>query len=65
MVSKKSYTEIAKATGLSVSHVSRVMRGIRSPSVRTLSLIALKAGVPMSELIRRLKIGKAAKTIRR
>ncbi len=54
----RTYTEIARKTGLSVSHVSRVVRGVRSPSLRSLSLIAGAMGVPMSVLIKRMGAGQ-------
>lgn len=40
-----NYKPIARATGLSPSHVSRVLRGLANPTAETLALIAGAADV--------------------
>lgn len=44
--------EIARAAGVSVSYLSMIERGERSPAVETLSEIAGALGVPLAELFR-------------
>jgi transcriptional regulator with XRE-family HTH domain len=54
-----NYSEIAKRTRLSVSHVSRVYRGKRQPSMRVLELLAGDRGIDLITLWRELgKNGK-------
>jgi transcriptional regulator with XRE-family HTH domain len=56
---KLNYSEIAKRTKLSASHVSRVYRGKRQPSMRVLKLLAEDRGMRIDELDRELgKNGK-------
>ncbi len=42
-----NYKPLARATGLSPSHVSRVLRGLANPTSDTLALIATEAGVDL------------------
>jgi len=51
-----SYTKIAAETGLSISHVSRVMRRQRNPSLRALLLLSKVMKIPTDKLIRKLKM---------
>ena len=51
-----SYTKIAVETGLSISHVSRVMRRQRTPSLRVLILLSKAMKMPVDRLIRKLKM---------
>jgi len=51
----KSYSEISRKTGVSVSHISRVMRGIRMPSLNVASKIALALGINISTLLYRIE----------
>jgi transcriptional regulator with XRE-family HTH domain len=53
-----NYSEIAKRTKLSVSHVSRVYRGKRQPSIRVLELLARDRGIDIVALWRELRNGK-------
>ena len=55
MAKGPSYGQIARETGLSVSFVSRVMRGERRPSVDSLSLLARTLGVSTDTLLCRLE----------
>lgn len=52
---KLNYSEIAKRTKLSVSHVSRVYRGKRKPSVRVLQVLARDRGIDIITLLRELE----------
>lgn len=45
-----NYHRISRASGLSLQHVSRVLRGIRGASFDTASLIARAAGVSLDQL---------------
>ena len=49
-----TYTELAKHTGLSISHVSRIMRGDRKPSLYALIRLSKAMKVPVERLIRKL-----------
>lgn len=51
---KQSFTELANATGLSVSHISRVMRQKRKPSLHALLLLSKAMKMPVERLIKRL-----------
>jgi transcriptional regulator with XRE-family HTH domain len=42
-----NYKPLARATGLSSSHVSRVLRGLANPTSDTLAMIAAAAGVDL------------------
>lgn len=46
-----NYKPIARATGLSPSHVSRVLRGLANPTTDILSQIAEAADVPVGMLM--------------
>ena len=46
-----NYKPIARATGLSPSHVSRVLRGLANPTSDTLALIATEADVDLGILM--------------
>lgn len=50
----KSYSEISKATHISISHVSRVLRKKRKPSLRVLLLLSKEMGIATDVLIKRL-----------
>ncbi len=50
----KPYTIIAKHTGISISHVSRVLRRKRKPSLRVLLLLATEMEIPIDKLIKKL-----------
>ena len=52
----KSYTQIAKNTGLSISHVSRVMRGKSKPSVDVLIKLAWELEITAEEFMKRYKL---------
>jgi len=60
---KVSYTEISNRTGISISHISRVMRGKRIPSIRVLALLGWEMGLTLEQMLRKLKISK--KTFKR
>jgi len=51
---KSTHTEISNRTGISVSHISRIMSGDRIPSVRTLKAICKEYGVEIPELMKYL-----------
>lgn len=55
---EKNYSKLARETGLSVSHVSRVMRGLRTPSVRTLLLLSKALGLPIDKMLTMLELNK-------
>lgn len=65
MLNPLSYTNIAKTTGLSISHVSRVMRGETEPSLRTLRLIAQARGITADELIKEIKGSRPERKMKR
>lgn len=46
-----NYHGIARRSGLSLQHVSRVLRGIRGATLTTAARIARGAGVSMDELV--------------
>lgn len=52
---KKSYGQIARDTGLSVSFISRVFRGERGVSTSSLVAIAKSLGITTDRLVRKLK----------
>ncbi len=54
----KSFSWIAKETGLSVSHISRVFRGERTPSLSSLIHIAKAMNITTDKLVTILKKGK-------
>ena len=54
----KSYTEIAKNTGLSISHVSRVLRGKSKPSVDVLIKLAWELDMTAEEFMKKYKLSK-------
>ena len=60
---KPNYSEIARQAGISVSHVSRVLKMERKPSLRILLLLAKTMGLSPESLIKkiRLKGTRAAK----
>jgi transcriptional regulator with XRE-family HTH domain len=45
------YTEISKKTGLSISHISRVHRGLTGVSLNVLLKIARARGIDVEDLI--------------
>jgi transcriptional regulator with XRE-family HTH domain len=49
-----SYTDIANKTGLSISHVSRVLRRKKNPSLHTLLALSKAMDIPTDKLIRKL-----------
>jgi len=51
-----NFSEISRRTGLSVSHISRVFRGERRPSVHSLMQIAKAVNLPLESLLNILKI---------
>ncbi len=51
-----SYTIMSKHTGISVSHISRVLRRKRKPSLRVLLLLAKELGMETDMLIKKLKL---------
>ena len=54
---KLTVTEIANKTGISVSHISRVMRGEREPSLTVLCAIAFVLDMSAGEFVKWLKRG--------
>lgn len=53
-----NYSEIARRTGLSVSHVSRVMRKERKPSLGTMFKMAQVMGLSANQMMRKLGVGR-------
>ena len=54
-----NFCRISRNTGLSVSYVSRVMRGVRkNPSILSMELIAKELGVTIDYLRKKIKEGK-------
>lgn len=51
-----SYTKISLHTGISISHISRVLRRKRKPSLHVLLLLAKEMDIPVDKLIRKLKL---------
>jgi transcriptional regulator with XRE-family HTH domain len=61
----KTNAELAKAAGISNSHLSLIFAGKRSPSIATARTLAVAVGLPVGELLFRLpplvkqqKVGK-------
>ncbi len=54
----KSYTEIAKNAGLSISHVSRVLRGKSRPSIDVLIKLAWELDMTAEEFMKKYKLSK-------
>ena len=54
--SNLNYSQIARETGLSVSFISRIMRGQRNPSVHNLVKISKAIKINLNELIKMLGI---------
>lgn len=50
-----TYAEIARKVGMSVSHVSRVMRGEKEPSLTCLCKIAFVVGMSAGEFVKMLE----------
>ena len=50
----ESYTLMHKHTGISISHISRVLRKKRKPSLRVLLLLAKEMRIETDVLIKRL-----------
>jgi transcriptional regulator with XRE-family HTH domain len=50
----KSYSEISRTTGYSISHISRIFRGERRPSLKVLLILAKEIDMPVEDLIRKL-----------
>lgn len=50
----KSYSEISRKTGISISHISRVLRKKRKPSWRVLKLLSKEMGIPVEKFIKKL-----------
>ena len=61
---KPNYTHIAKACGVSIMHISRIMRGLANPSVPLLDKMAVYFGMPMSRIWEKLKAKKPMKVAR-
>lgn len=58
-----NYRRIARHTGLTPQHVSRVLRGLRGCSLRVAAKIALAADVDLEELYRFIQVyGVSRKT---
>lgn len=55
----KTYTKIANNTGLSISHVSRVLRGKSKPSVDVLIKLAWELEMTAEEFMKRYKLTKS------
>jgi transcriptional regulator with XRE-family HTH domain len=55
---KRNYSEIARATGLSVSFISRVFRGERNPSLASLITLAKAVDRTTDQLVKELQKGK-------
>lgn len=53
-MSKQTYTAISHQTGLSISHVSRILRRERRPSLHALLLLSKVMSIPVDKLIRKL-----------
>jgi transcriptional regulator with XRE-family HTH domain len=54
-----NFCRISRNTGLSVSYVSRVMRGVRkNPSIVSMELIARDLGITIDYLRKKIKEGK-------
>lgn len=53
-ITDQRVSDIARVTGYSVSHVSRVLRGERSPSAKSLVAIARALGISTDELLSHL-----------
>lgn len=51
-----NYSEIARKSNLSISFISRIMRGERTPSLRSSISISEAMGISMDQLVRLLKI---------
>lgn len=60
---KTTVTEISKKTGLSISHVYRVMHGERNPSLDVVQKLAVVLKLSMATVIRRLKDGSIRKLL--
>ena len=50
-----NYSDIARKTGVTVGYVSRIYRGMRVPSAKTLRVLARERGVSMDVLMRKLE----------
>ncbi len=62
-LNKTNYSEVAKKTGLSLSYVSRICRGVRkNPSAQTLMLMAKAMGLTVEELAAKVKMEPPKKT---
>ena len=55
MRSKLNYSEVARKSGLSVSFISRLMRGKRSPSLSSFVRVAKAINVDANKMLRILK----------
>lgn len=51
---QRTLSDVARATGLSLSHVSRIFSGKRTPTVKAAKSIAACLGVSVEELITKL-----------
>ena len=60
-----SYTEIAKKTGLSISHVSRVHRGLTGVSMDALVRIAKAREMTIDQLVKEIAREKRAIEVHR
>ncbi len=58
-VKKVNYTRIAASLGYSVSHISRICRGIKNPSVAALKRMARELGMSMDDLAAEIEKVKA------
>lgn len=61
---KTTITEISKKTGLSISHVFRIMHGERNPSLDAVQKLAIALKLSMATIIQRLKNGSIRNLLR-
>ena len=57
-ISKTSYTELARGTGVNLAHISLVLRGKRTPSLPVARRLAGVLGVSLDELAEYLESQK-------
>lgn len=60
-----NYRQIARTTGLTPQHVSRVLRGIRGCSLRVAAKIAMAADVDLAELYHFIQFYGVSRKIKR
>lgn len=54
-IQKANRSEVHRVTGISLSHVSKILGGTRNPSLRKLEAIASALGVPVDDLLKYLR----------